>query len=138
MFYCELLSGIWIGDTDILLKDQFISDNNIKLIINCTKIFDFPKIKDVKKIRIPFSEYKESNDDIFLLRENKDKLLSIIKDNIDNNILICCYNGKSISPFIVSLFIDKYSKLDHTSIYPILLSKNKELESWCDISIFSS
>ena len=43
------------------------------------------------------------------INENKDKILSIIKENIDNNILICCYNGKSISPFIVSLFIEKYS-----------------------------
>ena len=138
MFYCELLSGIWIGDTDILINDKFITDNNIRVIINCTKIFDFPKIRDIKKIRIPFSEYKESNDDIFLLRKNKEKILSIIKDNIDNNILICCYNGKSISPFLVSLFIEKYSKLDSKSIHNILLSKNKELESWCDLSVFST
>jgi len=137
MFYCELLSGLWIGDTDILMNEKFMIDNNIRIIINCTKIFDFPKSNDIKKIRIPFSEFKESNDDIFLLRENKDKILTIIKENIENNILICCYNGKSISPFIVSLFIEKYSQLDSKSIYNILLSKNKELESWCDLSVFT-
>ena len=42
MFYCELLSGLWIGDTDILVNEKIINDNNIKIIINCTKIFDFP------------------------------------------------------------------------------------------------
>ena len=139
MFYCELLSGLWIGDTDILVNEKFINDNNIKIIINCTKIFDFPNISTVKKIRIPFSEHKESMDDIFLLRQNKEKILSILKENIDNNnILICCYNGKSISPFIVSLFIEKYSQLDHKSIFKILLSKNNELESWCDLAVFMS
>ena len=31
MFYCELLSGLWIGDTDILTNEKFIQDNNITI-----------------------------------------------------------------------------------------------------------
>lgn len=137
MFYCELLSGLWIGDTDILKNKKFIDDNNINIILNCTEMFDFPEIKNIKKLRIPFSPIRESNSDIFLIREKKDKVINLIKNNIDkNNILIVCYNGKSISPFIVSLYIASESKLDIKSIYNILLSKNKELELWCDLSLF--
>ena len=138
MFYCELLSGIWIGDTDILTNQKFIKDNNINIILNCTQMFDFPNIPNIKKIRIPFSPIRESNDDFFLILEKKDKILSLISNYIDTtNILICCYNGKSISPFIVALFIEKYSKINKSSIYDILLSKNKELELWCDLSVFT-
>ena len=137
MFYCELLSGLWIGDTDILMNNKFINDNNISIILNCTQTFDFPKINNLKKIRLPFSPIRESNDDIYLIRENKEKIISFIKNNIDTkNILIVCYNGKSISPFLVSLYIASESKIDNSSIYNILLSKNSDLELWCDLSLF--
>ena len=137
MFYCELLSGIWIGDTDILMNENFINDNNINIILNCTQMFDFPKNQNIKKFRLPFSPIRDSNSDIYLLRENKNKIVSFLKDTIEtNNILICCYNGKSISPFIVALFMVSESNINKSSIYDILLTKNKDLELWCDLSVF--
>jgi hypothetical protein len=137
MFYCELLSGIWIGDTDILMNDNFLKDNNITIILNCTQLFDFPKNKDIIKIRLPFSSVRDSNTDINLLKNNKTKIISYIKEKIDtDNILICCYNGKSISPFIVALFMNHESSINKSSIYDILLSKCKDLELWYDLSVF--
>ena len=137
MFYCELLSGIWIGDTNILHSNSFIKDNNITIILNCTQLFEFPTINGIKKVRLPFSPVRDSNDDIYLLRNQKDNILSFLKDNIEtNNILICCYDGKSISPFIVALFMAYESTINKTSIYDILLTKNKDLNLWCDLTLF--
>ena len=137
MFYCELLSGLWIGDTDILKNQKFIDDNNINIILNCTQMFDFPDNKDIRKVRLPFSPVRESNSDIFFIRENKEKIISLIKDNIDKyNILIVCYNGKSISPFLVSLYICSESNIDNSSVYDIILTKDSSLELWCDLSLF--
>ena len=42
MYANELLSGLWIGDTDILNSKKFMSDNQIDIILNCTTYFDFP------------------------------------------------------------------------------------------------
>ena len=137
MFYCELLSGLWIGDTDILTNEKFIQDNNISIILNCTQMFNFPELDLYKKVRLPFSPVRESDNDIYLLRQNYKKIVSFLTENIDtHNILICCYDGKSISPFIVALFIAINSKIDTQSIYTILLTKNKELDLWCDLSLF--
>jgi len=137
MFYCELLSGLWIGDTDILTNEKFIKDNNIGIVLNCTQMFNFPDIDLYKKVRLPFSPVRESDNDIYLIRQNYKKIVSFLTENIDfHNILICCYDGKSISPFIVALFIALNSKIDTQSIYTILLSKNKDLDLWCDISMF--
>ena len=137
MFYCELLSGLWIGDTDILTNEKFIKDNNIGIVLNCTQMFNFPDIDLYKKVRLPFSPVRESDNDIYLIRQNYKKIVSFLTENIDfHNILICCYDGKSISPFIVALFIALNSKIDTQSIYTILLSKNKELDLCCDISMF--
>lgn len=137
MFYCELLSGLWIGDTDILNNEKFIKDNNISIILNCTQMFEFPKIEEIKKIRLPFSPIRESDKDIYLLRENYKKVVNFISENLDiNNILICCYDGKSISPFLVALYIASKSEIKKESIYEILLTKDKNLDLWCDLSVF--
>ena len=136
MYTNELISGLWIGDTDILNSNKFMSDNQIDIILNCTTYFDFPDL-DIQKIRLPFSNNIGSDTDLSLLRQNKDKILSFINDNIDNhNILIVCYDGKSISPFIVYLYIAEYSKIDKKSIYNIMLTKDSNLSLWYDLSLF--
>jgi hypothetical protein len=136
MYANELLSGLWIGDSSILNSKKFMTDNQIGIILNCTQLFDFPDL-DLQKIRLPFSNNINSDTDLSLLRQNKDKILSFINDNIDNhNILIVCYDGKSISPFIVALYIAEYSQLDKKSIYNILLTKDSSLSLWYDLSLF--
>ena len=136
MYANELLSGLWIGDSSILNSKKFMEDNQIGIILNCTQLFDFPDL-DLQKIRLPFSNNINSDTDLSLLRQNKDKILSFINDSIDNhNILIVCYDGKSISPFIVALYIAEYSQLDKKSIYNILLTKDSSLSLWYDLSLF--
>ena len=137
MYTNELISGLWIGDTDILNSKQFMKDNQIDIILNCTQLFDFPDLDNLQKVRLPFSNDKNSDTDLMLLRQNKDKILSFINDNIDNkNILIVCYDGKSISPFLVYLYIAEYSKIDKRSIYNIMLTKDSNLSLWFDLSLF--
>jgi len=137
MYTNELLSGLWIGDTDILNSKQFMIDNQIDIILNCTQLFDFPDLENIQKIRLPFSNDKNSDTDLMLLRQNKNKILSFINDNInDKNILIVCYDGKSISPFLVYLYIAEFSKIDKRSIYNIMLTKDSNLSSWFDLSLF--
>ena len=136
MYANELLSGLWIGDTDILNSKKFMTDNQIDIILNCTQLFDFPDL-DIQKVRLPFSNDKNSDTDLMLLRQNKNKILSFINDNItDKNILIVCYDGKSISPFIIYLYIAEYSKIDKRSIYNIMLTKDSNLSLWYDLSLF--
>jgi len=137
MYTNELLSGLWIGDTDILNSKKFMTDNQIDIIFNCTQLFDFPDLENIQKVRLPFSNNKNSDTDLTLLRQNKNKILSFINDNInDKNILIVCYDGKSISPFLVYLYIAEYSKIDKRSIYNIMLTKDSNLSSWFDLSLF--
>ena len=136
MFTCELLSGLWIGDSDTLNSKRFIQDNEISIILNCTQLFEFPDLP-VQKIRLPFSSISNSDVDIMLLRENRHKIIQFIEDHIDeHNILLCCYDGKSISPFIVALYIAEKSKIDRSSIYNILLTKDSSLSLWCDLAMF--
>ena len=136
MYVNEILSGLWIGDSAILNSKRFMEENSIDIILNCTQLFESPDM-DIQKVRLPFSNDKNSDTDLMLLRQNKNKILSFIHDNInDKNILIVCYDGKSISPFIVYLYIAEYSKIDKRSIYNIMLTKDSNLSSWFDLSLF--
>ena len=136
MFYAELLSGLWISDTDILSNKKFIEDNQIGIVLNCTQYFDFPPC-DIQKIRLPFSPIHSDEKNLYLLKQNQKKIVDFILGNLDKkNILISCYDGKCISPLIVALVISKGSHIDKQSIYEILLTHHKEFVLWCDLRSF--
>jgi predicted protein tyrosine phosphatase len=137
MFHVEILSGLWIADTDVLKSTKFIEDNQITILINCTQLFEFPSCQNLQKVRIPFSPNQSSGDNMNLLRENHVKIVDFILENLDShNILITCYDGKCISPMIVALLISRGSKFKKHSIYEVLLQHNKDFSLWCDLSTF--
>lgn len=133
MVYTEVISGFWMGNIDMMYNKQFITDNDINIIINCTTNFNF---KDTTKqnIRIPLVENLYNNLDI--IRDNKHKILEYINTSlIDNNILICCYDGQSLSPFIACLYLIEYGKIPKETIKQIMRSKNTQLSLDFDIQL---
>lgn len=134
MLYTEVLSGLWIGDIDIMYNKKFIEDNQIKLIINCTIDYKFSEHKDVQNVRIPLPNNLYNSLDT--LRQNKDKILNFIDSNLENNhILICCVDGINISPFIASLYLVKYGEIDKSEIKKIIQSKNQAVSMDFDLSL---
>ena len=134
MLYTEVLSGLWIGDIDIMYNKKFIEDNQIKLIINCTIDYKFSEHKDVQNVRIPLPNNLYNSIDT--VKQNKDKILNFIDSNLENNhILICCVDGTNISPFIASLYLVKYGEIDKSEIKKIIQSKNKAVSMDFDLSL---
>lgn len=131
MVYTEIISGFWIGNIDMMYNKQFINDNDIQVIINCTVNFQF-KDETKQNIRIPLVEDLYRNFDI--LRNNKEKILSFINSQLDTqNILLCCYDGQTISPFIASLYLIRYGEIPKDNIKQILKSKNTQLSLDFDV-----
>ena len=134
MLYTEVLSGLWIGDIDIMYNKKFIEDNQIKLIINCTIDYKFSEHKGVQNVRIPLPNNLYNSLDT--LRQNKDKILNFIDSNLENHhILICCVDGIIISPFIVSLYLVKYGEIEKSEIKKIIQSKNQVVSMDFDLSL---
>lgn len=137
MFYCEIISGLWIGDVNILMNQKFIEENDIDIIFNCTSTFQSIKLSSVQSIRLPFTDSFDSENDVETMKKNKKKICEYIKSNLlKKNILICCFDGKVISPLICALYLLEYSKIDKKSIYPLLLNKEKSFKLWMDLSLF--
>ena len=134
MLYTEVLSGLWIGDIDIMYNKKFIEDNQIKLIINCTIDYKFSEHLGVQNVRIPLPNNLYNSIDT--IKQNKDKILNFIDSNLENNhILICCVDGIIISPFIVSLYLIKYGEIEKSEIKKIIQSKNKAVSMDFDLSL---
>jgi len=134
----ELLSGLWIGGINDSLNKDFIRDNRITILINCTLDYGFIDTIKTKKIRIPLSDNLTPEKDLLLLRNNKEKILDYIFTNIEkDNILIFCYDGIKISPLIVALFLIRYGGISKDDVRSILRSKNQNICLDIDLSFFN-
>ena len=53
MNYTEVMCGLWVSDVKLLQNRDFMIDNQISIILNCTQYYDFPSV-EAQKIRLPF------------------------------------------------------------------------------------
>ena len=135
MLYTEVLSGLWMGDIDMIYNKKFLEDNQIKVIINCTYEHPFSEVtKDIQNIRIPLPNNIYNCIDI--LRQNKDKILEFINSQLEfNHILICCQDGTCISPFIVSLYLIHYGNIQKSEVRKVIQSKNQAVSMDYDLNL---
>lgn len=134
MLYAEILSGLWIGDIDIMYNKKFLQDNNITLLINCTINYKFSELDGIKNVRIPLSDNLYNNID--QLRQHKDKILKFIDDSLEeHNLVIACYDGKILSPFIISLYLMNYGGITKDKLKKIIQSKNTQISMDYDLGL---
>ena len=132
----EIISGLWIGDVNDSFDKNFLKDNHISIMINCTLNYGFPDL-NLKKLRIPLSNNLTPGEDLVLLNKNKEKILDYIQENIElSNILVYCYDGILISPLIIAIFLIYKGNVSKDNIRSILKSKNQNISLDVDLSQF--
>ena len=133
----EILSGLWIGSVNDVYNSEFYADNNINIAINCTTDVGFLNVDTLNKVRIPLSNNSNNQSDIYALSQKIDSILEFIHKSLEEkNIFIYCYNGISISPLIVGLYMVKYGNISKDIIREVLRSKNPNICIECDLGIF--
>ena len=132
----EILSGLWIGNVNDIYNKEFYLDNNINIVINCTKDQAFLDLEGLKKIRIPFSN--DIQNDMHLLSIKKDDIVDFVHKSLEEkNIFIYCHNGLTVSALIVALYMIKYGNISKDNIRAILRSKNNNILLEYDLGIFN-
>ena len=132
----EILSGLWIGNVNDIYNKEFYLDNNINIVINCTKDQAFLDLEGLKKIRIPFSN--DIQNDMHLLSIKKDAIVDFVHKSLEEkNIFIYCHNGLTNSALIVALYMIKYGNISKDNIRAILRSKNNNILLEYDLGIFN-
>ena len=116
----QYIEGIYVCDIKTSLEKSIYNKYNIDIVLNFT--IDYPFIDlDIKKTRIPISDSLNHHTDIPLLKNNLNKILKYINDNyVNNNILICCQDGKTTGPIIMGLFLNKYGQIPIIEIKKLL------------------
>ena len=133
MVYTEIISGLWIGNVDMMYKQQFIKDNQIEVIINCTYQYQFP---EGMKQNIRFALPDNIHQCIDTLRANKDRIIQLIDTLVEShNILIVCYDGKNVSPFLVSMYLMNQACLTKEQVKQVIRSKNNEIPMDYDLNL---
>jgi len=133
----EIISGLWIGDVNDIYKTEFYKDNNINIAINCTKDQGFLNLENLKKVRLPLSNVLDMNNDIYMLQEKREEILNFIHNSLEEkNIFIYCYNGITVSPLIVALYMIHYGNISKDHIRDILRSKNNHICLDYDLGLF--
>ena len=117
----EILPYVWIGDKDNMTDDIFIKNNNIKCIINCTKNCPNSSVKHEYRIPLTRNYFDERNN----ILDHFEYANRIIDENIENSVpmLICCEEGKQVSPTIVGSYMIQFGRVEPEKIISCIQSK---------------
>ena len=145
-FYNEIIPNLFLGSIESSQNFEFIKNNNISVIINCSKdiedSFSLNLLKPIeeapidvqtwlyensfyiKYYRIPVDD-NGKDQEVENFREYTIKLLSIIKNDFDKGkkILVHCLAGNQRSASFVCAFIMLYKNIKLIDCIKLLLEK---------------
>jgi protein-tyrosine phosphatase len=117
---------LWLGNINISQNRDFIINNDIDVIVNCTPNIPYLELnnhdcnninKELIKIRIPVEDSLLEKDIILMEEYLKEVIPKLIEYHAQNkNILIHCYAGKQRSAIVVATLLFKIFTKDHTTL----------------------
>jgi len=134
--YNEIIPGLFLGNYIAARSEEFINDNKINLVINCSKDLEFPsfynKINNhhINYLRIPIDDSRHDMDQL-IMELNLEKVCPLIHKYISQrkNVYVHCYAGMQRSATVILCYLiykdlhenNKINKLK--SYYNFLKSK---------------
>jgi len=107
--YNRISDYLYLGNYNTARSKDFIINNDIKLVINCSKNLEIPYFYDSNKInyfRIPINDL-DTIDDNEILDNNLDYVVNLINKyrNNNDNVLVHCYAGMQRSAAVVFVYM---------------------------------
>jgi len=122
--YNKITENIWIGDKKSPFDENFLKDNNIKLIINVTRVVADTDIENITTYRIPIMDRNQKKYHDIMINKFDDVYNLIEKHSLNNDgILIHCVSGSQRSPTILALYLMKKYKITSKKAKKIIRSK---------------
>ncbi len=123
----EIIPGLWLGDKDISMNKQFFKDNDINIVINCSKDLPFINL-DVEKVRLKIHDNLE-NEEIINMYNNLNYITKYINDNLllCRNILVHCYAGKQRSATVIAAYLLLYGRMKLEMVIDLIKCKKSDV-----------
>ena len=123
MTACEIISNLWLGDIRSARSQLFFDENNIKVVLNCSK--DIPFYSNyTENIRISVHDNLEK-EEIDRLYKYFPKAVELINNKLleSKGILVHCYAGKQRSATVIAAYLMKYGNLSRKDAIQTIQSK---------------
>lgn len=118
----KIIDRIWLGDRYASQSETFIKENNINIIINCSKNLpnSFEGLFDVEYYRVNVND-RLKNEDITEMSAQIDDVSSYIFQKYveGNNILIHCRKGRQRSATVLCAFM--FMIYPEKSLYDLMI-----------------
>lgn len=110
--YNRIIDNLYIGNYLSPINTDFITKKNIKLIINCTKTYNYKSPDNIQVLRLNITDLN-SPENNYIISASIDKILEIIQIYIKSNegVLVHCHMGQQRSAMVIACYLIKYKKL---------------------------
>jgi dual specificity phosphatase 12 len=115
----QIIPRLWLGNFNSSQDIEFIKNNRITVIINCTKDLPFLSVNGVYKYRVPVDDNLQ-REEIIAMTQWIRKILPIIDEHNrgGRSILIHCAAGMQRSAIVVLSYLYKYTVFHNNSHDP--------------------
>jgi len=122
----KVLDNLYIGNYQSPTNIEFLKKQNIKLIINCTKTYNYPVTSDINLLRLNITDFNSPENNI-IIASNIDKILEIISIYLESNegVLVHCHMGQQRSAMLVACYLMKYKKMTLNKSIELIKSNRK-------------
>ena len=123
----EIIPGLFIGNRKASMNNRFFQQNNISVVINCTKDQAFLKADDrVKRSQIRLAVDDDlSTSEIHKLYKYLMDVTEFIHKQLMNfkGVLVHCYAGIQRSATVVAAYLMRYGNIDQKKAVEFIKSK---------------
>lgn len=104
----KIIEQIWVGNKDTAKSEEFLKNNNITVVINCSKNIKnyYQQNKRIEYYRVKVNDYRKDEDVVDMNAQIVD-VISYMYDKYvsGHNILVHCRKGKQRSATVVTAFL---------------------------------
>jgi protein-tyrosine phosphatase len=118
-----IIPGIWLGNRKASMNEEFLKNNNITVVFNCTK--DLPFHSSIKRrYRVPIDDNLQPDEIRNLELWSYEIVYKIKKEhNKGRNILVHCYAGMQRSAASVSMYLIATNRMNADETITFLKEK---------------